>query len=210
MMKKLTNMQRDALREIGNIGSGNAATSMAKMMQNKVEMAVPDLKIIAFEEVMDMLGGAETTVVANMFRINGNAPGTVFLIMSLEEADSIAQHFSGLELFDCQDDPEPLGVSAIQEFANILTSAYVSALADFTGLHMQPSVPLISIDMAGAVISQGLVEISQANDYAIIIDTVMNVPAKKGMVQSNGQFLLLPDPDSLPKIFSALGISYDE
>ncbi|MDY0396392.1 chemotaxis protein CheC [Virgibacillus halophilus] len=179
MMKKLTNMQRDALREIGNIGSGNAATSMAKMMQNKVEMAVPDLKIIAFEEVMDMLGGAETTVVANMFRINGNAPGTVFLIMSLEEADSIAQHFSGLELFDCQDDPEPLGVSAIQEFANILTSAYVSALADFTGLHMQPSVPLISIDMAGAVISQGLVEISQANDYAIIIDTVMNVPAKK-------------------------------
>lgn len=208
-MKKLTSLQMDALKEIGNIGSGNAATSMAEMMQRKVEMPVPELKIIAFEDVMEMLGGAETTIVANLFRISGNAPGTVFLVMSKEEADCISQQFSGIKLFDQNDTPGPLGISAIKEFANILTGAYISALADFTGLHMQLSVPSICIDMAGAVISQGLVEISQVSDYAIIIDSVMNAPNGTGKVHSGGQFLLLPDPISLSKIFGALGISHD-
>ncbi|PAV30022.1 CheY-P-specific phosphatase CheC [Virgibacillus profundi] len=206
----LTSFQKDALREIGNIGAGNAATSMSKLINKKVDMQVPSVNIVSYDEMMDLIGGAEEIVATVFFRIHGDAPGTVYFILTIEEAEYLISQMTNDPKFDLLADgfENELAISVLQEAGNILTGSYLSALSDFTNINMQPSIPHLSIDMAGAILTAGLLELSQVSDYAIIIDTKINHSSSiKGI---HGNFLFLPDPDSFPKIFNALGINSHE
>ncbi|GIO26174.1 chemotaxis protein CheC [Ornithinibacillus bavariensis] len=209
--EQLSLIQLDALREIGNIGAGNAATSMSKLIQKKVDMEVPNINIVAFDEVMEMVGGAENLVVGILFEIHGKAPGIVYLLFSLEEAELLVKQMTNdnsMTLYNGEE-PNSIAFSALQEAGNILAGSYLSALSDFTNINMQPSIPHLSIDMAGAILTVGLLPISEFTDYAIIINTKMNdVQGEHNGV--NGQFLLLPSPESFTKIFQALGIQDDK
>lgn len=205
--QQLSHIQLDALKEIGNIGAGNAATSMSKLIQKKVDMEVPSIDIVAFDEVMEMVGGAEKIIVGILFQILGEAPGMVYLLFSMEEAETLVQEMtnnSDFTLFP-EGEQDELAVSALQEAGNMIAGSYLSALSDFTNINMQPSVPHFSVDMAGAILTVGLLQVSEVYDYAIIINTKMNDTEKeqKGI---NGQLLLLPSPESFNKIFQALGI----
>lgn len=207
---ELTNLELDVLKEVGNIGAGNAATSMSQLINKKVDMQVPSVKVVAFDEVMNIIGGPEELIVAIMFHIEGDTPGTVYFILSKEEAEQLVckmmpeqavTNFNGTEA-------NPLAISILQEAGNILTGSYLTALSDFLNLDMQPSIPYFGCDMAGAILSVGLVEISEVTDYAIIIDTKIN---DHDMVSGiNGQFFFMLEPESLSKIFNSLGINdYD-
>lgn len=205
-MEKLTNIQLDVLREIGNIGAGNAATSMSLLTNRKVDMQVPVVKLIPFEQVMELIGGADEVVVAIYLRIMGEASGTVYFIMSLSEAEELVKQIIHDDSFSLEspEDISDFAVSALLEAGNILTGSYLSALSDFIQINMQPSIPSLAIDMAGAVLAVGLVELSNVTDYAIVIDTMMNNDERENNFQ--GHFFLLPDTETLPKIFTALGI----
>ncbi|API93908.1 CheY-P phosphatase CheC [Virgibacillus pantothenticus] len=205
-LTKLTQMQKDVLREIGNIGAGNAATSMSQLVNRKIEMDVPAVNIVSYDEMMELIGGPEAVVVALLFRIKGDAPGTVYFILSLEEADALIKEITNNAALSVHNDDE-LAASVLQEAGNIVTGAYLSALADFTNITMQPSVPYLSIDMAGAILTVGLLEISQVADYALIIDAKMNTAYQANQIKGN--FLFIPDPDSFSKLFAALGVTYD-
>lgn len=205
--EQLSLIQLDALKEIGNIGAGNAATSMSKLIQKKVDMVVPSIDIVAFDEVMEMVGGADNLIVSILFEIQGEAPGMVYLLFSVEEAESLVKQMTrndDISLFSAEEDNE-IAFSALGEAGNILAGSYLSALSDFTNINMQPSVPHISVDMAGAILTVGLLQVSEVTDYAIIINTKINDEATNhhGV---NGQLLLLPSPESFTNIFQALGI----
>ncbi|MFA1820653.1 chemotaxis protein CheC [Virgibacillus oceani] len=205
----LTTVQRDVLKEIGNIGAGNAATSMSKLLDKKIDMQVPNVNVVDFDEMMDMIGGHEQLITALFFRIEGEAPGTVYFILSVEEAQHLVGAItkqSGYRLLG--ENFDEMAVSALQETGNILTSAYLSALSDFTNLNMQPSIPYLSIDMAGAILTAGIVELSQVTDYAIIINTRINHHDSKKDIQGN--FFLIPDPATLEKLYVSLGINDHE
>ncbi|WP_099158119.1 chemotaxis protein CheC [Virgibacillus ndiopensis] len=203
-------VQLEVLREIGNIGAGNAATSMSQLINKKVDMQVPSVHVVLFDEVMEMLGGPEKLIVALYIRIQGEAPGSVYFILTKEEAEFLVRHLTDETEFKLLDNkpPSELAISALHEIGNILAGSYLSALSDFTGIKMQPSVPSLSVDMAGAIITVGLLELSHVTDYAIVIDTKIN--EQTGSSGIHGHFLLLPDPESVPKIFSSLGINDHE
>lgn len=203
---KLTTVQIDALREIGNIGAGNAATAMSKLINKKIEMQVPSVNIVSYDKMMEMIGGPEELIVAIYFRILGNAPGTVYFILSVKEAEYlVSQITNDVELNLFNDDPiNELAVSVLQEVGNILTGSYLSALSDLTNINMMPSVPYLSVDMAGAILTVGLLELSRITDYAITIDTKINYHDSWNGI--HGNFLLMPDPESFQKIFNSLGI----
>lgn len=208
--KQLTDIQLDALREIGNIGAGNAATTMSKLVNKKIDMQVPSVKIIAFDEVMEMIGGPEKLIVAIYIRVQGEAPGTVFFILTKEDAENLVRDITQDQEFALlsEEPPSEFAISTINEIGNILAGSYLTALSDFTNINMQPSVPSLGIDMAGAILTVGLLELSPSTDYAIIIDTKINEQSHQNRINAN--FLLLPDPPSLKKIFSSLGIDeYD-
>ncbi|WP_210363840.1 chemotaxis protein CheC [Bacillus sp. REN3] len=207
LLNKITDLHIDILKEIGNIGAGHAATALSTMLDKKIEMKVPSVRVVSFDEVMELAGGAESVVAGVFLRIEGDAPGSMFFILPLNQAERFIGKLIGQQAFSFRDsDVNELAFSALQELGNILSGSYLSSLSDFTKLNLHPSVPALSIDMAGAVISIGLLELSQVGDYAIVIDTALNDQGSQ-IDEVKGHFFLLPDPDSFGTIFKALGVS---
>ncbi|AEH48564.1 chemotaxis protein CheC [Parageobacillus thermoglucosidasius] len=204
--KQLSGTHIDILKEIGNIGAGNAATALSKLLNKKIEMAVPHVQIATFNETMELIGGAEQVVACVYLRIEGDAPGNMFFVLSLAQAARFIQQMTGDETSSLLDGHlSELGRSALQELGNILAGSYLSALADFTNLNLYSSVPMLTIDMIGAILQYGLLELSRVGDYAILIDTAL-YDERRPEDSVNGHFFLLPDPDSFASIFHALGV----
>ncbi|WP_112180864.1 MULTISPECIES: chemotaxis protein CheC [Paraliobacillus] len=206
-IESLTAYQLDTLKEVGNIGSGNAATSLSTLLNRKVDMTVPAVRVVGFDEMMDLVGGPDKIIVSVYLRIQGEAPGNMFFVLSPPEAEVFVKEMTGIDNFNLENPPfDEMGLSALQELGNILAGSYLSALSDFIKVLLQPSVPLLHIDMAAAILTQGLMELSQESDYAIIIDTIINEEGNNSE-PIKGHFFLLPDPESFPKIFDRLGVT---
>lgn len=206
--QKITSLHLDVLKEIGNIGAAHAATALSALLQKKIDMRVPKVEMVSFNDMMELAGGSETVVVGIFLRIEGDAEGSMFFILPIEQANRFIQRLIRDESFDFNNSPvSELGLSAMQEMGNILSGSYLSALSDFTGLKIYPTVPGLSVDMFGAIISIGLIELSQVSDTVIAINTsiVDEEIGKEETVQ--GHFFLLPDPDSFETIFHSLGVS---
>jgi chemotaxis protein CheC len=200
---KFGDFQFDVLREIGNIGAGHAATALSKLMQKEIDMKVPQVRIIPFDEVADCVGGAEAIVVTVFLRVEGDSPGNMFFILDQDSAQYLLEQVTGIS--KVIEEWGEMEISALHEIGNILTGSYLSSLADFTSLNLQPSVPGLAVDMAGAILSYGLYALGQSGDYALTIDTAFF----EGNDQVKGNFFLIPDPDSLPILFRSLGVPFD-
>jgi len=164
-------------------------------------MKVPKVRIIPFNEIEEYLGGEEQIVVGIFLRVEGDVPGNMFFVFNTESALRLLNYMLDKNITDYQQLTE-LDYSALSEIGNILSGSYLSSLADFTNLYLSPSVPSITIDMVGAILSFGLIQISQYSDAALVIDTTFF----EGQSLVEGQFFLIPDPESFEKLFSALGV----
>lgn len=193
--------QMDVLKEVGNIGAGHAATALSKLLDKPVDMLVPKVRMVPFEEIADSVGGAEQVVIAIFLRVEGETPGNLFFIITLDSAKKLLRNLVGIEVVDAEEYSE-MELSALNEIGNILAGSYLSSLADFTQLNMQPTVPSLAMDMAGAILSYGLLQFGQMGDQALLIDTKF----LDGSEEVEGHFFLIPDPESFEKIFIALGV----
>ncbi|AOZ94243.1 chemotaxis protein CheC [Paenibacillus crassostreae] len=201
VFKNFKEVNMDVLKEIGNIGAGNAATALSCLLNKPIDMAVPKVQILRFEDVAEVVGGAERVVVAIFLRVEGDAPGNLFFILSVESAKSLLKRLAGLNISQNEFFNE-MELSALNEIGNILSGSYLSSLADFTKLSMYPTVPSLAIDMAGAILSYGLLQYGDMGDDALLIDTMF----LEGDQEVDGQFFLIPDPDSFSKLFKSLGV----
>ena len=205
--EKITSFHLDVLKEIGNIGAAHAATALSNLLEKKIDMRVPDVKMVSFNEMMELVGGSENVVVGIYLRIEGDVEGSMFFILPLEQANRFIRRLIHDESFDFKTPPySELGLSAMQEMGNILSGSYLSALSDFTGLKIYPTVPGLSIDMFGAIISIGLIELSQISDTVIVINTSIYEEEISDDELVKGHFFLLPEPESFETIFKALGV----
>jgi chemotaxis protein CheC len=201
LFDRFADFQMDVLKEIGNIGAGHAATALSKLLDKQVDMQVPKVRMVAFEEIADSVGGAEQVVIAIFLRVEGETPGNLFFILSLDSAKKLLRSLVGIEVLDDEQYTD-MELSALSEIGNILAGSYLSSLADFTNLYMTPTVPSLAIDMAGAILSFGLLQFGQMGDSALLIDTKF----LDGSDEVEGHFFLIPDPESFEKIFVALGV----
>ena len=206
---KISGEHLDILKEVGNIGAGHAATALSTMLNKKIDMNVPCVSMVSFNEMIELAGGPEQVVASVFLRIEGDAPGSMFFILSLGQAEYFVREMTNDPEFNLANgSPSEIGLSALQELGNILSGSYLSSLSDFTNLNLYPSVPALSIEMAGAVISLGLLELSRVGDYAIVIDTALS---ENGLDKSvNGHFFLLPDPPAFKTIFASLGVPVND
>jgi chemotaxis protein CheC len=206
----LTDFYLDIIKEIGNIGAGNAATSLSKLLNRKISMEVPSVKLVSFDEMMDTVGGPEQEIASVFIRIEGDAPGNMFFFLTPEEANIFIKCMLRDDSFQLLKPPyDELALSAYLELGNIVSGSYLSALSDFTKLNLQPSVPSVSIDMVGAILTFGLIELSQVSDQVILIDTKVTDETNE-YNQITGHFFLLLNPESFSTIFKALGVMNNE
>jgi chemotaxis protein CheC len=197
----LNTIQLDVLREIGNIGAGNAATALARMLNKKVDMSVPKVKILEFKEVSETLGGAEILVVGILFKVSGDLTGNIMFLVQYEAAATLVDMLMGKPV-DLEKGFDEIELSALSEIGNILAGSYLSALATLTNLKIMPSVPDLAIDMAGAIISVPAIEFGKVGDTVLYIETEFLDIGSKVV----GDFFLVPDVDSYDILLRALGV----
>jgi chemotaxis protein CheC len=194
----------DVLKEVGNIGAGHAATALSRLLNKPVDMSVPTVSLVPFEEISARVGGDEKVIVAVFLRVEGDAPGNMFFIIQEDSAKKLLKNLLSLEVSSGTSYTE-MEFSALSEIGNILAGSYLSSLADFTQLSMSPTVPSLAVDMAGAVLSYGMLQFGQMGDDALLIETKF----LEDNEEVEGHFFLIPDPESFEKIFRALGVPFE-
>lgn len=197
----LNKMQIDVLGEIGNIGAGNAATALAKMLNKKVDMEVPKVKILEFMEVTEILGEPETPVIGILFRVTGDLTGDIMFILEYNAAKVLVNILIGNPV-DNRSEFTELELSALKEIGNILSGSYLSALSTLTNLKILPSIPDMAIDMAGAILSVPAIQFGKVGDTVLYIETEFT----EGDTKVVGDFFLIPDTSSYEILLNALGV----
>ncbi len=199
--------QIDVMREIGNIGAGNAATALSKILDRKVDMSVPEVKVVPLSSVSEILGAPETPFVGGLVDMGGGLRGQILLLLGIREAYIIASILIGRDTKDATDVEitalTELDLSALYEITNILSGSYLSAISSLTNLDISMSIPYMSVDMAGALLSLIALECGQTDDSALFFETRF-LDDKDDMTC---YFFLLPDKESYGKLMDSLGVS---
>ncbi len=199
-LDNMDNMQFDVLKEIGNIGAGNATTALSTMINSKVDMNVPKVDLLELKELPDMLGGAEEIVVGILITLEGEINGMMMFMMDQVSACRIVNILMGKD--SALEDFTEMEYSALREIGNIIAGAYLSSLSTLTGIKINASIPYMSIDMAGAILSVPAIEFGKVGDRALIIETQFT----KDDSDVNGYFILIPTLESYDVILKSLGL----
>ncbi|MFV0515948.1 MAG: chemotaxis protein CheC [Aminipila sp.] len=200
----LDSMQLDALKEIGNIGSGNAATALSEAIGKPVNIDIPTVKILDINEAVEALGGAETIVAGILVKLEEGIHGAMMSIQTLEVINLILESLLGTTV-EAYEDMDEMQLSAITEIGNILMGSYVNAIADMTGMAVNISVPAVSVNMMGALITVPMAT------YCYEAEKIMMIEGKFSFdgIMHKDNLLLIPDVESLKTILTRLGV-YNE
>lgn len=191
----------DILKELGNIGAGNATTALAQMLGCKVDMKVPQVKLLDFGEVGAVMGGEEQIMAGIYLLVEGDITGSIMFLLNEQSAHELVGKLMGMPL--AEDQPlNEMELSALKEIGNIITGAYLNSLSMLTNMKIIPSIPEISIDMAGAILSVPAIEFGELGDKILLIQTQFTDD-----LTLDGFFILVPDLESYDKILGSLGIS---
>lgn len=196
----LDDLQYDVLKEIGNIGAGNATTALAKLINMKIDMNVPRVALVPFKELAATIGSEETILVGILLQLEGDVNGMMMFLTHEESAHHLVNALMGSPK-EKNDPFSEMETSAMCEIGNIIAGAYLSALAGLTNLTITASVPSLSIDMAGALLSVPAIEFGRVGDKVLLIQTQFG---EEDFV--DGFFLMIPDLDSYDVILSSLGM----
>lgn len=199
-LEQVSEMYMDVLKEIGNIGAGNATTALAQMLQCRVDMRVPQVRLLEFKEVGSAMGGEEQLMIGIYLAVEGDITGSIMFLLTRETGKHLTGKLMGME--SSGEDFDEMELSALKEVGNIITGSYLNSLSMMTNLKIYPSVPDVCIDMAGAILSVPAIQFGTLGDNILMIQTQFF-----DEIELNGYFILIPDLDSYGKILSSLGIS---
>jgi chemotaxis protein CheC len=194
-------MYMDVLKEIGNIGAGNATTAIASMINTRINMNVPKIELMDVSELGTAICPEEEVIVGIFLEVSHDISGSMMFLMRMDSAHYLADKLLGGESEQAESFNE-MELSALKEIGNIIAASYLTALSNLTNLTIVPSIPYISVDMAGAILSVPAIMFGQYGDNALLIETEFGDDT-----MINGYFILMPDQESYSKILSSLGIN---
>jgi chemotaxis protein CheC len=199
----LNDLEKDGLKEIGNIGTGNAATALSKLLNKHIEIIIPETKFVPIEQFANEFGGPEKIVVSTYLEVLGDLNGESLFIFPVESAEKIVDLMM----------QQPIGTSkiidetaqsAFKEMSNIFTGAYLNSMADFLGNRILPSIPHITTDMLQSVIDFILAKVSNHSDTVLCIKTKIEISD----MEIDGHFAILFDNASMAKLLEVLKKMY--
>ena len=198
-LEEMSDEYFDVLKELGNIGAGNATTALSQMMQCKLDMSVPQVRLMEFKELGKIMGGEEIIMAGIYLGIEGDIAGSIMFLLEKQAARHLVDKLMGMSMEG--EEFSEMEFSALKEVGNIITAAYLNSLSSLTGLRIQPSVPDLTVDMAGAILSVPAIEFGALGDKMLLIQTQFF-----DEMVLDGYFILVPNLDSYGKILSALGL----
>lgn len=201
-VEELQEMHLDVLKEIGNIGSGNAASSLSTMLNVPIDISVPSVQLLNFDDAVNFLGGPENVAIGMLVTLTGDISGMMLYVIQHPCASSMTQAVFGTEIEDMNNMNE-MEVSFISEIGNVMSASYINAIASLANMTIDISVPNMCVDMAGAILSVPAVTFAQVGDKVLLIDDSFIIGGNQ--VKSN--MILVPEMDSLEYLFTKLGVS---
>lgn len=200
-LDQVNDMYMDVLKEIGNIGAGNATTAIATMINSKIDMNVPKVELMDASELGEAICPEDEIIVGIFLEVTHDITGSMMFLMKMDAA-----HYLTDILMGGKKDPtapfDEMELSALKEIGNIVAASYLTALSNMTNLSIVSSIPYIAVDMAGAILSVPAIMFGQYGDNALLIETEFG---DENMI--SGYFILMPDQDSYGKILTSLGIA---
>lgn len=203
-LNQLNDIQYDVLREIGNIGAGNATTALSQMLNQKMDMSVPKVALVPFNEISDVMGSEDQTVVCIMLGFEGDVEGMMMFLFDTKSAHHLV---NTLMMRDKEDGVEEgaefsdMDMSALNEIGNIVSGSYLTAISKLTNLKMISTVPEMTIDMIGALLSVPASEFGKYGDKLLLIQSQFGE-----LDFVNGYFLMIPELNSYDKLLESLGV----
>ena len=189
---KIDDNMLDVLKELVNIGVGNAVTSLSKMLgEEKIDMDIPVATLVPLQDVPDLLGGGEVAVAGVYIQSTGDVRLTILFVLSLDSASNLIKSL----LPGAKGDLDEMGISVLVEVGNILTSSYLNAISVMADLQLLPSPPQIAVDMSGAIISTVMAENHLIDDEVVLLRTTLSTMESR----IDGNIFILPDGDALEK-----------
>ncbi len=198
MKGSYTGIQLDAMREIINIGGGNAATSISQWINKPVTMEVPTIEIYAYDELFNSIMAEDQLVYAVTTQMIGNAGGVFLFTLTAASAELITDMMLpyGIEK------TEELMASEIKELVNVLVNSFLNAVGRLLDLNLLSSLPHLIIDMFGAVISSLYMEFDQYDEQIMIIKNEFFYQGNK----MEASLYFIPKTGVLNQLFLSLGI----
>jgi chemotaxis protein CheC len=191
----------DVLREIGNVGAGNATTAIASMLGIKIDMNVPKVELLEAARLGSAICPEDEIIVGIFLEVQTDIEGSMMFLMKMDSARFLVNKLMGRDVEDEKDFDE-MDLSALKEIGNIIAASYLNALSTMTNLVITPSIPYIAVDMAASILSVPAIQFGQFGDNALFIQTEFGDD-----VMINGYFILMPEQNSYEKILTALGLS---
>jgi chemotaxis protein CheC len=193
---RYTELQLDALRELANIASGNAATSLAQMLGREVDLNVPRVLALPLADAVEACGSPDESTVSVVIPLDGDVTGVVLLLIEPEGAEALCR-LLGVDAWD------EIGESALREIGNILGTSCLNALASMTGLHLEPRPPHLTTDMLGAVVSSLALSQTASTDLVLVLDSELAVADEPCSIS----FVLLPTEGGVSDLLAPLGLA---
>jgi len=200
-VRSLSQAAIDAMREVANIGAGHAATALSQITGQRIMISVPRINITTLENVPNTIVGAEEPVAAVAIRVDGDLTGVTLLVFP----QPIALRVAGLMMGKRVDTLGEIEQSALKEAGNILSGAYLNALAEFLQMRILNSPPILAVDMSDAVLSSTYLEASEGAEYVFCVESEFQL--QNDTAPLRGYFLLLPDPPSLRAMLNAIKVA---
>lgn len=192
----------DLIREIGSIGTGNAATALSSLLEKGVRMTIPDVQILGYNEAIDFLGDPEEIVAAILVKMSGEIKGMMLFILRLDFINEVLSSVMQQKIEDYYQ-LNVMETSALEEIGNIIISSYINAISTLSDVTINLSVPDIAVNMLGGILSVPMTEFGYETDKLMMISGQFITGGKT--LQSD--LLLMPDIDSLNFLMDRLGIA---
>ena len=198
---ELSSLEIDTLREIGSIGTGNAATALSGMLGAPVRITLPEVRIMEYNEAIDWIGGPEPVTAGVLVRIGGQLNGVMLSVQPLEFINIILRRMLSMSIED-YNQLDDLQMSALLEVGNIMISTFINALSGLAGLKVELTVPALTVDMQGAILAVPMAVYGGQSDYLMTIGGNFSCDGN----ELPCRLLLSPDLRSLNFLLRKLGV----
>lgn len=197
----LNPLQFDVLTELGNIGSGNAAASLSDMTRQKIQIRVPQVSVMKFNDVVQFFGGAEKLAAGLLVSLSEDVSGMILYLFGEEFINEILNAFFGKKI-NSLGELDEMDKSTMLEIGNIMAASYINAISQMTGLVIDISVPDLAVDMAGAILSVPAIEYANIGDSVLFINDCFIINDK----EVDSRMIMVPTIDGLNLMFNRLGV----
>jgi len=202
---ELSSLELDTLKEIGSIGTGNAATSLSALIGMPVRIQQPEVRIMGYNEAIEWIGGPEEITAGVLVGMSGQLSGIMLSVQQLDFVNLVLESMMEKTIEDYMELGE-MEHSALTEVGNIMISTFINALSGLAGLDIELTVPAFTVDMQGAIMAVPMAEYGGQSNYIMTIG---------GNFICNGKeipcrLLLSPDIRSLNFLLRKLGVNSGE